>query len=72
MKYSVEKIENDIAVCENDDGETLKLKLSQLPPNVKEGDILIQSDEGFTLDLDETQARRRKMAELQKNIFSKK
>lgn len=72
MKYSIEKIENDIAVCENDDGETLKLKLSQLPPNVKEGDILIQSDEGFTLDLDETQARRRKMAELQKNIFSKK
>lgn len=72
MKYSIEKIENNIAVCENDDGETLKLKLSQLPPNVKEGDILIQSDEGFTLDLDETQARRRKMAELQKNIFGKK
>lgn len=72
MKYSIEKIENNIAVCENDDGETLKLNLSQLPPNAKEGDILIQSDEGFTLDLDETQARRRKMAELQKNIFSKK
>lgn len=72
MKYSVEKIEDNIAVCENDDGETLKLKLSQLPPNVKEGDILIQSGEGFTLDPDETQARRSKMAELQKNIFSKK
>lgn len=72
MKYSIEKIENNIAVCENDDGEAIKLELSSLPPDVKEGDILLQSDNSFTLDRSETLERRRKMAELQRNIFTKK
>lgn len=72
MKYSIEKIENNIAVCENDDGEAIKLELSSLPSNVREGDILMQNDKGFTLDRSETHERRRKMAELQRNIFMKK
>lgn len=72
MKYSIEKVENNIAVCENDGGEILNMELSRLPADIREGDVIIQTESGFVVDCDETQKRRRKMAELQKNVFKKR
>lgn len=72
MKYSIDRIEENIVICEDDDGNVLKLRLDELPQNVHEGDIIEQTENGFVIDAGETQIRRKKMAELQRNIFRKK
>ena len=72
MKYSVERIEENIALCEDDLGKTIKLRLDELPENIREGEIIVRTENGYTIDSDETSARRKKMAEMQRNIFGKK
>lgn len=72
MKYSVERIEDNIALCEDDLGKTIKLRLDELPKGTREGDIIEKTENGFIIDADETQLRRKKMAEMQRNIFGKK
>ncbi len=72
MKYSIDRIEEKIAICEDDDGNILKLTLDELPQNVHEGDIIERTENDFVIDAGKTQIRRKKMAELQKNIFKKK
>lgn len=72
MKYSIDRIEENIALCEDDDGNVLKLNVDELPQEMREGDIIEKTENGFVIDADETQLRRKKMAELQRNIFGKK
>ncbi|MDY5933977.1 MAG: DUF3006 domain-containing protein [Oscillospiraceae bacterium] len=72
MKYSVERIEENVALCEDDLGKTVKLRLDELPENIHEGDIIVRTENGYTIDTDETSLRRKKMAEMQKKLFNKK
>ena len=72
MKYSVERIEENIALCEDDLGKTVKLRLDELPENIREGEIIVLTENGYTIDSDETSSRRKKMAEMQKKLFNKK
>ena len=72
MKYSVERIEENVALCEDDLGKTVKLKLDELPENIREGDIIVRTENSYTIDSDETSVRRKKMAEMQKKLFNKK
>ena len=72
MKYSIDRIEEKIAICEDDNGNILKLTLDELPQIIHEGDIIERTENGFVIDTGETQIRRKKMAELQKNIFKNK
>lgn len=72
MKYSVERIEENVALCEDDLSKTVKLRLDELPENIREGDIIVRTENGYTIDSDETSVRRKKMAEMQKKLFNKK
>ena len=72
MKYSVERIEEKVALCEDDLGKTVKLRLDELPENIREGDIIVRTENGYTIDSDDTSVRRKKMAEMQKKLFNKK
>lgn len=72
MKYSVERIEENVALCEDDLSKTVKLRLDELPENIHEGDIIVRTENGYTIDSDETSVRRKKMAEMQKKLFNKK
>ncbi len=53
MKWIIDRIENDIAVCELENGEMLDVKISALPKGIKEGDVI-------KLSVDETEANERK------------
>lgn len=72
MKYTIDRIEDGIAVCEDENENLVKLSVCDLPDGIKEGDIIDGTDGGFAVLADETEHRRRKMAELQKSIFKKK
>lgn len=68
-KYSVDRIENDIAVSEDENGNIVNIRLSELPSDVKEGDILSFNGEKYAVLYDETEQRRKALLNLQKSLF---
>ena len=71
MKYSVDRIENGIAVCEDGEQNVINIELSLLPDGVREGDIIETTEKGFAVRRNETDERRKKLAEMQANLFKK-
>lgn len=55
---SVDRIESGIAVLERDDRTSIRIPLTELPENVREGDCLREQDGGFVIDAGETARRR--------------
>ena len=51
MKYSVDRIENDIAVLENlETKDIIEVELKELPSNIKEKNILIYENNVYKID----------------------
>lgn len=69
MYYSVDRIEGDIVVMIGDDGKIVKVTLSTLKIDVKEGDCLLLIDGGYRLDIEETRKRRSDIATFQDELF---
>lgn len=67
-KIIVDRIEENIAVCE-DNGNTVSLPLSSLPENTKEGHILVLTENGWQLCKEDTDERRKKLFDLQNSLF---
>lgn len=67
MMLIVDRIEDDLAVIEETDvsGEITmkKLPLDWLPEDVCEGDVLVRTKDGFSVDRAATAKRRRSAAE---------
>jgi hypothetical protein len=55
----VDRIENELAVCEID-GVMINIALSKISPGVQEGDVLIDTGDGvcYTIDIAETNQRK--------------
>jgi len=60
----VDRIEAGIAVCEGEDRMTMRIPLSELPKNIREGDCLRPLPGGYVIDHDETARRRARNKEL--------
>ena len=71
MKYSVDRIEEDFAVCEDEDGNMKTFSLSDLP-DVKEGTLFTIVDGVIEILAEETAGRRAELAQKQRNIFKKR
>ena len=48
-KYIIDRIEEDFAVCECEDGSFTNIPLSEIDIEVKEGQTLIKNDEGYSV-----------------------
>ncbi len=60
--YCIDRLEEGFAVCETPDDRMENIPLSELPPNVAEGDLLRQSEDGqWEIDHQATEARREAM-----------
>lgn len=58
MKYSIDRIEENIAILENlEDGTKKEVNIKLLPENIVEGNIIIEK-ETYELDITEEQMRR--------------
>ena len=71
MPYlSVDRFEEDFAVCEDEQGNTLLLLREELPDGVGEGSLLFVCEDGtYILDKEETARRRARIADLQDELF---
>lgn len=63
MRYTIDRISGEIAVCEDENGDSVKLKVSELPEGAREGDILFKESDAWCIDVKESSERRRIMAD---------
>lgn len=64
MKWIIDRIENNIAVCELENGELLDVKISALPKGIKEGDVI-----KLSVDDTETNERKERIDKLMNSLF---
>lgn len=64
MKWIIDRIENNIAVCELENGEMLDVKISALPKGIKEGDVI-----KLSVDETETNERKERINKLMNSLF---
>ena len=68
IKYSVDRLEENIVVLVEENG-TLKDVSKYELPQVREGDILLFDGETYLLDLDETEKKRQESQSLIDTLF---
>lgn len=71
MKYTVDRIENNIALLEDDMLMLLPVPAAMLPDGAKEGSILDFDGEKYVLCENEESVQRKKLFELQKSLLNK-
>lgn len=68
--YSIESLQDDFAICEDDNCKCINIKISELPALAKEGDMIIIDDNGnITIDKELTKARREQIKKLEDSLF---
>lgn len=69
MLVTIDRFEEDFAVCEKDDKTMLNIKKDKLPMGVKEGDVLKINGDNIILDVAETRKRKNEIENLMKDIW---
>ena len=59
----VDRIEGSVAVCEDEKANPIRIGLDQLPENVSEGDVLVQHEGQYQIDISATAGRRARLRE---------
>ncbi len=72
LKYTVDRIEEGFAVCEDENGIMVNIEIATLPADVREGDIVLVENGRAVFLEDETQERRRMIQQKRKDIFKRK
>ena len=66
----VERIEENIVVIENDNGDHFEVLKNKLPENIKEGDFVLKSEDNYIINVDKTTELRKKNTELQNSLWN--
>ena len=69
MKWIIDRIEEDLAVCETEEQMFVNIPLSLLPKGAKEGRVLRFIEGDYVLDTEEESNRRGYLSKLQSLIF---
>ena len=65
----IDRIEGDVAVCEQEDGSHVNIPRSCLPGDVREGSVLAWTGSAWALDLQEESERRKRLFSKQEGLF---
>ncbi|MGI6263868.1 MAG: DUF3006 domain-containing protein [Acutalibacteraceae bacterium] len=68
MRYVVDRLEEGFAVLQDDAEGLHDLPLAQLPPQIRPGDVVIETDGVYTVDSAATEARRQRILRLQRRL----
>ena len=69
MKYIIDRLEEGIAVCENELKKLISIPKDLLPDGLKEGDVLEEQEGRFMRDEQGTEARRKEMRKKLMDLF---
>lgn len=69
MNWIIDRIENNLAILENETTKEKKeVPLSELPPSIHEGTILMLTNNQYTLNLDEEERKRKEILKRFQNL----
>lgn len=70
-KFTIDRFENDIAVCENrKTGEIIEIEKSKLPLNIKEGTIIKKVNNEFIEDIEENEKTAERIKNKMDNLWN--
>ena len=70
MKYIIDRIENDIVICENQESKAMENFTKNLfPSEIKDGDVVIKENDKFIIDKAETKEKKKAIEELMKKLM---
>ena len=69
MRWIIDRLEDALAMCEDENGEITPISRKKIPAEAREGDILREEDGSFILSPQETGDRRREMKKRLMNLF---
>ena len=70
MKYIIDRIENNMVICENQ--ETKKMEnfdKIMFPEQIKDGDVVIRENDTFRIDEEETENRKEYIENLMRKLM---
>lgn len=72
MKWIVDRIEENIVVCESEDKEMKSFLIHDFSEEVKEGDVVMQENGKMKVQHKETEKRKKEMQEKFRNLLKKR
>lgn len=69
MKVVIDRFEGKYAVCEKQDRTMINIEKSKISQEAKEGDVLNISGDKISIDIEETNKRKKEIEELTKDIW---
>jgi hypothetical protein len=69
MQIIIDRFEGPMAVCEKPDRTMLNIPRIKLPPQAREGDVLIIEGENIRTDAAETASRKKAAAQKMKGLW---
>lgn len=69
MNFIIDRDEGTFAVLEGQDGKRLTVEKKKLPSGAKEGDVVIEKNNEFLLDQEQTQKRRMRIQKKLGDLF---
>ena len=72
MKFTVERIEEDIVILEKEDLTYIQVPVASFPKSIKEGNIIFFDGVCYSFDNQSETDTRKRIAEKQKKIFNKR
>lgn len=69
MKIIIDRFEGNYAVCEKEDRTMINIEKNKIPIEAKEGSVLSITEDGITIDEEDTKSRRKDIEELTKDLW---
>lgn len=71
MKYIIDRIENDLVICENQETKKMEeFSKSMFQEDIKDGDVVIKEGNSFKIDKEETASRKKHIEDLMKKLMN--
>ncbi len=67
--YIVDRFEGEFAICEDENKQMHHIKKHELPLEIKEGDCIRCTEDGYVIDVNATDARRSRIRNLMSQLF---
>lgn len=69
MKYVIDRIEGNIAICEDENGKMVELDIAKLPLDIKEGSIIIEENSRYIIDEKVTEEKKKEVKKRMNNLW---
>jgi hypothetical protein len=69
MKVTIDRFEGNFAVCEKADRTMINISKEKIPPEAKEGDILIIDGDEIKIDASGTTKRKKSLDKLMNDLW---